>query len=404
MIIRDNWTPEEIEHADEICQFRDAFRNGGITSEGTKLTIQDALSTPNAPIMFKRVITEVMREAIEPNLIGTSLLQRIDFDGYGVSISFGTLGATAGLALDMAEGQEYPEFSVQHGSGSVTANIGKVGAAFKVTEETLRYSMWDVIGMHTRQVAKALARHKERKIFDMFHRLGVTIFDNRNPANSELGRTTGRDLTGSGNGSMTYDDFFDMYSKTLERGFTPNVVLCHPLAWAAFVKDPVMRAFTLQNGGGKWYNGSPQNVYPTSANAWNAIGKAKGPTEKNPTKEEREGTQTSAFEFPINFPFGGLRIIPSHHVQFDPQTNTTSIYMMDTTELGAIIVNEDPTSEEWTDPARDITKIKVRERYGMVLFNEGLAISVAKNVSIEPNEIVLPPQTIISGVTPIARK
>ena len=69
-----------------------------------------------------------MREAIEPNLIGTSLLQRIDFDGYGVSISFGTLGATAGLALDMAEGQEYPEFSVQHGSGSVTANIGKVGA------------------------------------------------------------------------------------------------------------------------------------------------------------------------------------------------------------------------------------------------------------------------------------
>ena len=207
--------------------------------------------------MFKRVITEVMREAIEPNLIGTSLLQRIDFDGYGVSISFGTLGATAGLALDMAEGQEYPEFSVQHGSGSVTANIGKVGAAFKVTEETLRYSMWDVIGMHPRQVAKALARHKERKIFDMFHRLGVTIFDNRNPANSELGRTTGRDLTGSGNGSMTSDDFFDMYSKTLERGFTPNVVLCHPLAWAAFVKDPVMRAFTLQNGGGKWYNGSP---------------------------------------------------------------------------------------------------------------------------------------------------
>ena len=145
-------------------------------------------------------------------------------------------------------------------------------------------------------------------------------------------------------------------------------------------------------------------MYPTSANAWSAIGKAKGPTEKNPTKEEREGTQTSAFEFPINFPFGGLRIIPSHHVQFDPQTNTTSIYMMDTTELGAIIVNEDPTSEEWTDPARDITKIKVRERYGMVLFNEGLAISVAKNVSIEPNEIVLPPQTIISGVTPIARK
>jgi hypothetical protein len=47
--------------------------------------------------------------------------------------------------------------------------------------------------------------------------------------------------------------------------------------------------------------------------------------------------------------------------------------MMDTSELGAIIVNEDPTTEEWNDPARDIMKIKVRERYGMVLFIEGLA-------------------------------
>ena len=78
--------------------------------------------------------------------------------------------------------------------------------------------------------------------------------------------------------------------------------------------------------------------------------------------------------------------------------------MLDTTELGAIFVSEEPTVDEWDDPARDIKKIKIRERYGLAIFNEGQAISLAKNVSIEPNEIVLPPQAIVNDIPRIQRK
>lgn len=405
-VIRDKWTPEELKVKDEIQDLRHVFNNGGYTEDGAKLTLSDAISTPSAPMAFKRVITEVVQEAIEPNLIGTGLLNRIDYDGYGSTITFGTLGAVGGIQLDMAEGQEYPEFGIQMGNGTVTANIGKSGLALKVTEEMIKYSQWDIIALHLKQAGYAMARHKEKKIFNMFNSLGVTIFDNVDPNNAQIGRTTGRDLTGAGNGSLTVDDLFDMYARTLERGFTPDVVLVHPLAWATFLKDPVMRQFALANGGGQWYNGIPSasSLMPSTPDVWKSLGKMQGPTAMNPTNAERVGTQKSTMTFPSLFPFGGLRMIPSPMVPFDPVAKTTSIIMVDTKQLGALVVAEDPMSEQWDDPARDIKKIKIRERYGLVLFNEGLAVSVAKNISINPNEIVLPPQATITNLSPIAQK
>lgn len=399
------WTAEELKIKDSINEIYGAFHNGGIDSEGCKMRIKDAITTPSAPMAFKRVITEIVQEAIEPVLIGTRLIDSVRVDGYGTTVSFGTLGAIGPADLSMTEGQEYPEFSIQKGGGTATANIGKHGIALKVTEEMMNNSQWDIIGLHIRQASRAMARHKERLIFNMLNSAGVVVFDNLNPTTAEIGRTSGRNLAGTGNGSMTVDDFYDMYAKSLERGFTPDVILCHPLAWATFVKDPNMRHMVLEGGQGmnKWFNGLPNNVYPSMSSAWKQAGKLTTST-SNPTREEREGTQQSTMGFPSMFPFGGITIIPSAHVPYDANARTTSIIMIDTTQTGAIVISEDPTTDEWTDQARDITKIKIRERYGFALYNQGQGISVARNVSIEPNAIVLPPQTTISNVAPIVLK
>ena len=126
----------------------------------------------------------------------------------------------------------------------------------------------------------------------------------------------------------------------------------------------------------------------------------------NLTQEERQGTQTSTFEFPSYFPSSatGLRILPSPHVPFDAVAKTTSIIMLDSNNTGAIVVAEDPTMEEWRDQSVDITKIKIRERYGLTVFNDGQAVAVARNVSIEPNEIVLPPQATVANLPKIVKK
>jgi len=402
------YTQEELKIKDSIQEVRHLFATNGINSDGVAMTISDTLATPNMPLAFKRVIEEYVIDAIEPNLIGTSLLQRITLDPYKTEVRFRTYGAMDVGDISMAEGQEYPEFSMTQGGGQVHANIGKYGLAVRITDEMLHNSQWDIIGHHLKKLGQAMARAKEINIFNMINNVGVVVFDNDNPAQSLLGRTTGRDLTGAGNGSFTADDMYDMYASMLERGFTPNVILCHPLAWATFTKDPVMREYALQTGNmSSWFNGLPQaNIGQGKflPEAWKSFTRMSGDTAFNPTPEERLGTQTSKLSFPSYFPGANIQIIPSPFVPFDADKKTTSIIMLDTTELGAIFVSEEPTVEEWADPARDIRKIKVRERYGLAIFNEGQAISIAKNVSIEPNEIVLPPQATVTNIPRIQRK
>jgi hypothetical protein len=89
----------------------------------------------------------------------------------------------------------------------------------------------------------------------------------------------------------------------------------------------------------------------------------------------------------MNVPF---RIIVSPFVPFDPRRKLTDIYMFDSNELGVLIVDEDLATEEWNDPKVDIMKIKMRERYGIGILNEGQGIAVLRNVKCVPNEIALP--------------
>ena len=398
------YTHDELNVLDEIKELKAVVASGGMTADGVKLTVADAMSMPSAPLVFRRVITEVVQEAIEPTLIASKLLDRIDYEGYESTITFGTIGSMGTMNLDMAEGSEYPEYAVPAtGQGNMHVNIGKTGIAIKITEEMLKYSQWDLIALHMRQAGYALARHKERKVFNMLNSIGFKTFDNIAPLTAEIGRTSGRSITGTGNGSMTVDDLFDMYAKSMERGYTPDVVLVHPLAWATFIKDPVMREMNLNFGGGGWWNGTPNNVAPSLSAIWKQLGRTGKPT-SNPSKEEREGTQQSIITIPYKFPFGNLTIIPSHNVPFDPVAKTTSIIMLDSKELGALVVAEDPTTEEWVDMARDIRKVKIRERYGIALYNEGNSVSVAHNVSIEPNVLALPPTAMVTGLPEIIRK
>lgn len=398
-----------------VSDFRRLWDNNGyLDPDGTRITITDAISTPHAPLMMPKVISNIVKEAQEPLLVGASLLQRINYTA-GQTITFPAVGALQ--AADIAEGQEYPERSLQMGGSTVTASVGKVGLAVRVTEEQIRYSQFDVIGLHLRAAGRALARHKEVKIFNYIRSMGVTVFDNAQPTKSLKGVTSGRALDGSGNGSLTMDDLFDCYAQVLTQGFTPDTILVHPLTWAMFVKDPVLRAFALSSGGGTFFatwTGSPAGRAPWDASSQGGLGVSGGQlitpggaasgAEASPLTKYPQ-TLTSAPQLPSYFgvPF---RIIVSPFVPFDPAKRLTDVYMFDSSELGVLIVDEEVTTDEWTDPRVDMRKIKLRERYGIGILNEGMAIAVMKNVSVAANEIVLPAEATISvaggGLAPLS--
>jgi hypothetical protein len=378
------------------------WKNNGRFEDG-QFSIEDALSVPNAPMLMPKVISNIVKEAVEPLLVGTSLLQRINYS-YGQTITFPAVGSL--VAADIAEGMEYPERSLQMGGATVTASIGKSGIAVKVTDEMIRYSQFDVIGMHLRAAGRALARHKEMKIFDYIRSMGVPVFDNVNPTKSFKGVTTGRNLAGAGNGSVTMDDIFDAYAQIITQGFFPNTLLMHPLTWTMFVKDATLRYFVLQNGGGTFFatwTGNPAGRAPWDNSSQGGLGVSGGQLITPPNAvsgdqpsllSDHPQTLNSGPQMPgyMNIPF---RIIVSPFVPYDPRRKLTDIYMFDSSELGVLIVDEDIMTEEFDDPRVDIRKIKMRERYGIGILNEGKAIAVLKNVHVVPNEVVLPARASI---------
>lgn len=384
----------------DVTQFEYLWKNNGKLDDENRIELKDALSVPNAPLLMPKVISNIVKEAQEPLLVGTSLLQRINYS-YGQTITFPAVGAL--VAADIAEGQEYPERSLQMGGSTVTASIGKSGVAVKVTEEMIRYSQFDVIGMHLRAAGRALARHKEVKIFDFIRSMGVPVFDNLTPTSSLKGVTHGRNLAGSGNGSVVADDLFDAYAQVITQGFFPNTLLMHPLTWTMFVKDATLRSFVLANGGGTFFatwTGNPAGRAPWDNSSQGGLGVSGGQTitpggnaagEQPSPLSAYPQTLNSAPTLPgyMNIPF---RIIVSPFVPYDPRRQLTDIYMFDASELGVLIVDHDVMVDEFDDPRVDIRKIKLKERYGIGILNEGKAIATLKNVHVVPNEVVLPAQ------------
>lgn len=399
---KDMFKGVEASNAPKYSTYKDAFRSGRNPLTSQKIEFQDLLATSQASVWLPRVISEVAREAVEPNLVLAKLLDRVDFQP-GIHVIFGATGAMQ--AHDIKEGMEYPEEQLQIGGSSVIATVGKSGIAFKITKEMQDRSQFDLMQLHIRAAGRALARLKEQKVADHISSLGALIFDNLEPTKSLLGVTHGRDESGAANGSITWDDLFDMFGAVINNGFMPNLMILHPLTWIMFMKDPVLRTFAMAAGGGTFWGTHTGN--PAGRAPWGTP--AAGPTtgqSVTPANVQgapvtglggmpQVGTLNSAPELPGYFLPFPLRIIVTPFAYYDPSDKTTDLIICDSSELGALVVEEDLFIDEWEDKARDIIKVKLRERYSIYIYQEGLAIAVARNVKVEPNAIVLPARTTI---------
>lgn len=334
--------------------------------------MRDNFST-DLPLLIPRTISTMVREAIEPNLVLTPLLTRINYSA-GTRLSFPTFGGLANAAADLAEGEEYPEGTMEMG-GQTECIIGKSGIAVKVTEEQRRYSQFDIISMNVRAAGRALARLKERKVADLITNNATVLINNDDAA---ARRTTGRDYAGAYNGTLTLDDIFNVWSVMVNTGFVPNTLIMHPFAWKIFAEDGMQKLFGFQNGMQNMLWQLPQGN-PGNAPNWRQT-----MLNQNSYVTDPQNLATTFTRVPSLFPTQ-FNIIVSPYMTFKASENKTDIVFCDINELGILVVDEEVTSDEWTDPARDIMKMKFRERYGLAIKNDGRAVGVLKNVTIGKN-------------------
>lgn len=363
------------------------------------VTFTDAIATPDIAPWMPQVMQRRVLEAQEPLIVLTGLFEPMSYQA-GQQIEFPAIGALE--AADLAEMQEPPEVRLIESGATVTAKVGKVGVKFRLSQETLAHSSFDVFGLHLDACAKALVRHKEVKASNFINALGVPIFDNFNPSASALGVTHGRDLAGAGNGTLILDDLFDAMAQVMMQGFSPDTLIMHPLTYIMFLKDKDMRAIALAGGNQLWFGGWTGNPATRGPGSGTHVSGGQRVLQGTPATGEAASTigqfnqtMTSAPMLPSHWPWP-LRIVVSPFIPYDPSTKRTNIMVCDSRELGYYIEDYPVRTTQWDEPNIDVSTTKLVEAYSFHIKNEGLGVGILKNVKVAPNEVVLPAQSTLS--------
>lgn len=318
--------------------------NGYLGAEGNRVTINEAFMTADAPILFPRVVSRVLKEAAEPVQLITPLLDVVRLES-GRSLEVPAINAIQ--AFEVPEGQEYPEQMLAFAS-QVEGKVTKKGLKIAFVEEVIADSQWDIVGLHIRAAARAMARLREQIAVSRFKTGAKVVFDSGNA-------TTGVGLDGNPNGTLSFEDVIDMAAELMAEGKSATDFVLHPLMWSVFLKN------SFVTGGGWSTNvGTPEGAVGETA--------------------------------PL-----GIGSLVSPFVDWTPKTGSdpakSDIYLIDRNELGVNLIRDDIGIDEWDDTSRDIRNIKFRERYDVFIYgdeNVTLAedVTLARSYDVQPYKSV----------------
>lgn len=329
-----------------------ALSEDGYIDQDNRVTIKEAFASPDAAILFPKVISRTLKEAAEPQLLVTPLLSTVRL-GKGRSLEFPAVNAIQ--AAEIPEGQEYPEQALAFAK-QIEGKVSKKGVKLAFTEEVIADSLWDIVGLHVRAAGRALARLKEQIALSRFKDAATIVFDNDDNA---YDATTGRDINGAFNDTVTWDDIVDMAAVLMAEKHVPTDFILHPLMWSVFLKDSIFHA-----GG-----------------AASAVGTSWGYRPQSP-----EGALSATAPM-------GLNVLVSPFVSFTAKSGASAaksdLFLIDRNEVGSLLVKDDLSTDQFDDPSRDIRQMKMKERYDIVMLGDGEGITVAKNVKLSRNYEVM---------------
>jgi len=413
MYIKDEVALDKFKDAKDRTAFSNvykAFTNRGLMlndkGEATKFELRDLVATQDLTRFIPQTVEVVIREALEPNLfIVDKLFQQVNIPR-GSRIQIGAIGAME--AGKVGQGGEYPEKFVDLDGGDMVAlTTDKHGVKISMTQEVLDENLFDVVGIWLRAAGRALARHKERSAAKLVNEMGYDVFDNIAPSNSYIGVTTGRDISGTANGSITVNDVFELYTYLLHRGFSPDVLMMHPLAWKTFMTDTEMREVVLANSTVASYrnpNGNAAANWGTSHGSYGLRTTATGNSETSGDTIKGGSAWTQSLN-PLGATFNiaprylptPLEVLVTQYVPYrygtrgagtaneTTKSGLSNLIMVDSSNVGVIGQSMPVTMDRWADPERDIENIKIKEAWGLAVLEQGKGIAVARNITTDRN-------------------
>jgi len=337
-----------------------------------RTNISEALTSTDAIRMIPKVIEGQLREAAEPEYLGTRFMQHVNVDSGNSTVYVIPIVGEL-VAGEVGEGSRYNEDYVDFNTienSSLEIRVKKIGIKVSITEEAISDSSWDILGINIRKMGKAMARYKEEWIFNTFSDHGHVIFDNNLRSQAPEAGTTGLGPDGVYNNTLSVEDFLDMVLGLMGNGFVPSDVIMHPLTWVVFARNSMIGnglSFGAFGGQGVHPNGSVQGTGGFAGLSNDGSG------QKFIMKPEQVQNR---LPMPLTLNF-------SPFVHFDKVSKQFDMYCLDRNEVGVIAQKEGLSTENWTDPEKDIRALKAKERYGVGMLNNGAAVTVARNIAVD---------------------
>ena len=339
-----------------------------------RASIQEAISSTDTVKLIPKVIEGKLREAAEPEYLGTRFFQTVKVDG-GSSAVYVIPVVGEVTAYEVGEGTRYKETSFDMTTienATLEIRVKKIGVRVSITEEAISDSSWDILGINVKKMGRAMDRYKEEMIFNAFSSHGHVVFDNALRTAQPAAGTTGLGKDGQFNDTLSVEDFLDLTLALMGNGYNPTDVIMHPLTWVVFARNSMIgNGLTFGALGGN-------NVHPNGGIQGTpaAFGMANSGNGQKLIMTPDQVQNRLPVPMAINF---------SPWVKFDKLTKRFDMYVVDKTEVGIIAQRESLSTGNWTDPEKDIRNLKAKERYGIGVLNNGRAITVAKNIAVAPS-------------------
>lgn len=350
-----------------------------------RVTVQETLTSTDTVKLIPKVIEGQLREAAEPQYLATRFMKKVKVDqGNSAVYVIPVVGEI--YASEVAEGGRYNESSVDFNTlenGTYEIRVKKIGVKASITEEAITDGAWDIMGINVAKMGRAMARYKEEWCFNSFSQHGHIVFDNELRAQMPEAGTSGMASDGSYNDTLSVEDFIDLVLAMMGNNHNPTDVIMHPLTWIVFARNSMI-------GNGLTYGA----LGGTQIHPWGATQGTPGfaglSADMGPQKYILKPEQVQN-RLPMP-----MRINFSPFVRFDKKKKKFDMYILDAAEVGIIAEKEALTTDNWTDPERDIRLLKCKERYGVGILDNGKGICVARNIAVAPSYPEAPKVQIIT--------
>lgn len=349
-----------------------------------RVTVQETLTSTDTVKLIPKVIEGQLREAAEPEYLATRFFKTVRVNEGGSAVY--VIPVVGELyASEVAEGGRYNESTVDFNTvenGTFEIRVKKVGLKVSLTEEAVTDGAWDIMGINISKMGRAMARYKEELCLNAFSDHGHIVFDNAVRGQMPSAGTSGLDADGSYNDTLSVEDFLDMMLAMMGNDRTPTDIIMHPLTWVVFARNSMLgNGLTFGAFGG-------MQMHPWGATqgtpGFAGLNADMGPQKFIMSPDQVQGR----LPMPVRVNF-------SPFVRFDKKTKRFDMYMLDANNVGIIAQKEALTTDNWTDPERDIRLLKCKERYGVGILDNGKGIAVARNLAVAPSYPVPPAVTVV---------